>query len=114
MVLLASKMLLANTLSLEAQVSEEFVQILNVGQSHWITVSNVGCGPGRVKVFDSGGKYITHRNREETATILLTEENTITVEFMNVQHQFGVIDCGLFAIAFATEICDAIICVKHF
>ena len=88
---------LANTLSLEAQVSEEFVQILNVGESHWITVSNVGCGPGRVKVFDSGGKYFTHRNREEIATILLTEENTITVEFMNVQHQFGAIDCGLFA-----------------
>ena len=31
----------------------EFVQVLNVDNSHWITCSTVGCKPGEVNVFDS-------------------------------------------------------------
>ena len=31
----------------------EFVQIINVRNNHWCTVSNIGCGEGEVKVYDS-------------------------------------------------------------
>ena len=30
----------------------EFVQILNVSKSHWITVSNIGCKPGTVNIIN--------------------------------------------------------------
>jgi len=31
----------------------EFVQILNVSGCHWITVSNIGCQPGHINIYDS-------------------------------------------------------------
>ena len=58
---------LMHTLSMDVQRGE-FVQILNVSQTHWITISTVGCQAGFIKVYDSGGKYITYRNKEEIAS----------------------------------------------
>ncbi len=34
-------------------VTSEFIQILHVGNSHWVCVSSIGCDPGDVKLFDS-------------------------------------------------------------
>lgn len=61
-----------------------------------------------IKVYDSGGKYITHRNQEQIAALLFTQQNTITVQFMGVMWQYGASDCGLFAIANATALCNGI------
>ncbi len=43
---------LAEKNAMEPQ-SGEFVQILCVGQNHWITVSTIGCPQGLVRVYDS-------------------------------------------------------------
>jgi len=51
------------TLSMDVHKGE-FIQILNVGKVHWVTVSTIDCNPGVIKVYDSGGKYITYRNQE--------------------------------------------------
>ena len=32
---------------------DEFVQIINVRNSHWCTVSNIGCSEGVVNIYDS-------------------------------------------------------------
>ena len=34
-------------------MSSEFVQVLNISRSHWVTVSNIGCQSGCVKIYDS-------------------------------------------------------------
>ena len=87
------------TLSMDVQTGE-FVQILNMSQTHWINISTIGCRVSFIKVYDSGGKYITYRNKEEIASLLCTPEHTITVEFMNVQTQVGAQDFSLFAVAY--------------
>ena len=46
--------LLAENLSMEPQASE-FVQVLNVNNCHWLTVSNIGCTSSSIKVYDSLG-----------------------------------------------------------
>ena len=60
--------------------------------------------PGVVNVYDSASKYITQRNKEEIAALLHTSEDVITLQYKNVQHQYGGSDCGLFALAFATAL----------
>ena len=97
----------SRTLSMDIEPSE-FVQILNKSDSHWFTVSTIGCKPGVVNVYDSATKYTTHRNKEEIAALLHTTSDTITLQYMNVQHQYGGSDCGLFALAFATALCAGI------
>ena len=41
-------------LSIDIETAE-FVQVLNVADSHWILISTINCLPGFVKVYDSGG-----------------------------------------------------------
>ena len=43
---------LAQKYAMEPQ-TVEFVQVLNLGGSHWITVTSVGCPQSSVKVYDS-------------------------------------------------------------
>ena len=38
--------ILASQLAMEPQGGREFVQIVNIGNNHWITLSTVGCQPG--------------------------------------------------------------------
>jgi len=73
-----------------------------------VTVSTINCNPGVFKVYDSGGKYITYHNQEQIAALLFTQQNTITVQFMAVMRQYGASDCGFFAIANATALCNGI------
>ena len=94
----------AQNLSMDVEPNE-FVQILNKPDSHWFTISTIGCQPGVVNVFDSATKYTTKRNREEIAALLHTSEHSITQQYMSVQVQSGASDCGLFPLAFATALC---------
>ena len=84
------------------------MQVLNVSDNHWITISNIGCGPGIVNVFDSiPQSSVSSCTKEQIAAILFSEEHTISLHFKQVQVQRGHADCGLFAIAFATALCSA-------
>ena len=56
MELLVSKML--QTLSMDVQPSE-FVQVLNVANSHWVTISKIGCEAGTVNVYDSSCRKVS-------------------------------------------------------
>ena len=92
---------LGETLAFSVQRGE-FVQVLNTGGSHWITVSNIGCKPGTVSIYDSlPNVNIPSRTKEQIASLLCAQENTITLQLQHVQQQHGSADCGLFAIAFA-------------
>ena len=54
-------------------LDKQFAQILNKADSQWVTVSNNGCGPGEVNMFDSWVENSTYR---QIAFLLFTEENT--------------------------------------
>ena len=94
----------ANTHTFEVQ-GGEFVQILNLGGNHWITISTVGCMPAHVQVFDSMHMELTSSVKKTIADLLQTTREHILVEHMDIQFQSGGSDCGLFAIASATALC---------
>ena len=84
----------------------EFVQILNLRDNHWVTVSNIGCPPATIQVFDSMPNIdLPPRAKAQIVAIMCVKEANIFLEFVSVQEQYGHSDCGVFEIAFATSLC---------
>ena len=82
----------------------EFVQILNTGHGHWVTVSTIGVAHPTVCVYDSLYSSAGTRLEAQIASLIQTEEPEISLEFVDVTVQAGTYDCGLFAVAFATAL----------
>ena len=95
---------LAEKFAMQPQ-SGEFVQILNAGRSHWMTVSTIGCELGEINVHDSLHLKLSSTNKKVVSDLMMYKGNAITVNYIDVQWQSGGADCGLFAIAFATALC---------
>ena len=90
--------------SLSFAVTEPlFVQVLHVDTLHWVTV--IGVRSSLVKVYDSVFNTAGSSLALQTASILRTKSDNIVLEVERTQFQLGKVDCGLFAIAFATEFC---------
>ena len=71
-----------------------------------MTVSNIGCQSGCVKIYDSLPNCdVPTRTKEQIAALLFHQQNDITIEFPKMQVQRGSADGGLFALAFATTLC---------
>lgn len=86
--------------------TNKFVQILNVRTNHWITVSNVDCGPNTIKVYDSMcGLQYNDKFNCQVAALLDCTSDSITVVNASIKQQEGSYDCGLFSIACATSLC---------
>ncbi len=87
----------------------KFVQILHTRQSHWITISNIGCQENHVNVFDSMPYSATDtKTVNEICAILCSPARQIILNFPNIQKQKGGNDCGLFSIAYATTLCTGL------
>ena len=82
----------------------EFVQILNTGHGHWMTVSTIGVAHPTVCVYDSLYSSAGTRLEAQFASLIQTEKPEISLEFVDVTVQAGTYDCGLFAVAFATAL----------
>ena len=98
---------LSQTLEMVSPPDEEFVQILNVTNNHWIALSTVGCEASTIKVFDSSGmsrSKLPNHTLKVIARLMQCNERHFTIEFVDVQQQEGADDCGLFALAFITTI----------
>lgn len=79
-----------------------FVQILHAG-NHWLTVAGVDAS--LVKVYDTM-KYATTLDVQcQIAAIIQSSSKSITLQLEPTQEQSGDSDCGLFSIAYATEVC---------
>ena len=88
--------------SLSFAVTEPpFVQVLHVDGLHWVTV--IGVHTSLVKVCDS----VFNTAGTSLAAILNTESDNVVLEVERTQFQQGEVDCGLYAIAFATEFCSS-------
>ena len=84
----------------------EFVQILFTNTVHWVTVSNISCRRGEVNLFDSYSScgIVPDHVMKQVATILHEEGPDMTINIKPVQQQTNGLDCGVFAIAFATSL----------
>ena len=96
---------LVQKFAMEPQAGE-FVQIVNVSGNHWITISTIGCTAGSVQVYDSLHMKLTSVTKKLVADLMMTRDKAISVTYANVQWQSGGNDCGLFALAFATSLCE--------
>ena len=85
---------------------DKFVQIINIRNSHWCTVSNVGCGEGVVIVYDSLYPSVSKSTLKLIATIVFSPASKLVVRMMGFGKQCNGSDCGVLAIAFAYDICS--------
>lgn len=104
--------------------TDKFVQILHDGAAHWITVTNFGtCQRNHVRVFDSLYREGTYENNlmlesffrrlyridsnqsTRNDVIVLDSFGPIKCTIESVQIQSDRALCGLFAIAFAVDLC---------
>ena len=68
---------------------EQFVQIINV-KNHWIALSTVDCPKACIKIVDCNeGKELPKPTLKLTSALLQTQENHLSVEFIDVQMQEG-------------------------
>lgn len=87
---------------------EEFIQILHVAGNHWVCASNKLSADHTVEIFDS--LHIELKEDGETASlvscILATDRPSFDLDLVNVHRQRLYNDCGLFALAFAFDLCS--------
>ena len=87
----------------------KFVQILNIHGNHWITLINIDCAQGAIRVFDSMSNGTGLQNNDkfncQVASLFGSDTKNIKVINVNIKQQEGASDCGLFAIACATSLC---------
>lgn len=94
---------LGQTLTFSVQTGQ-FIQILNTGTSHWVTITCTSSKPPVIQVYDSLYSSASSVLQEQIAAIVFTDHPAINLEFMNVPLQSGASDCGLYAIAYATTL----------
>ena len=73
-----------------------------------VCVSNYNCSPHTVDVFDSIRVFSVNSSslKNQIAAILKTPASSFNINFIDVQTQMGLNDCGIFAIAFAVALCS--------
>nr|XP_047132815.1 uncharacterized protein LOC124805812 isoform X2 [Hydra vulgaris]XP_047132816.1 uncharacterized protein LOC124805812 isoform X2 [Hydra vulgaris] len=86
--------------------SGKFVQILHNGAMHWLTISNfLSTHLNSVDVFDSLYYDLSVSGKMQVGSIMMVKEPFLKLQFKDFQKQSGGVDCGLFAIAAATDLC---------
>lgn len=79
-----------------------FIQILNVNNEHWICVASQK--NNEVAVYNSVAGRIDRQTIQIIAGMLKCKDQEFSVKHLPVQQQTNGDDCGLFAIAFATDL----------
>ncbi len=84
-------------------VTSEFIQVIHTGNSHWVSLSSVGCQENEIKIYDSLYNNILSSEVEQQVDCMLGGV-PCKVTVASVQQQQKGFDCGIFAIAFATRL----------
>ncbi|XP_044179160.1 uncharacterized protein LOC122960771 [Acropora millepora] len=95
--------------SLVVPATSDFIQIINTG-SHWVCLSTISTkpSPGTVKIFDSMYHNANSTSIEHACRMLMYPGEKLTIVNEKVQRQVGGSDCGLFSLAYATDLCHGI------
>ena len=88
-------------------VVSEFVQVINTG-SQWVCLSTISSIRGTVKIYDSLFIRPSPIAIDHSCRLLMHTGNQVTFLNEKVQKQTNTNDCGLFALAFATDLCHGI------
>ena len=87
-------------------VQRSFIQIIHdQSRNQWLVISN-SSNAATVNVYDSLFHDLSPSSEQQIASIMNTQYNQLKVDFIDAQRQSGPDDCGLFAIAFATTLCN--------
>ena len=84
--------------------SGEFVQLLNVRNSHWIVVSNLGCDKDVVNVYDTMYPSIPSSTSDTIACLVFCHSATLTIKMVDVDKQSNSSDCGVLSLAIAYDL----------
>jgi hypothetical protein len=92
-------------------LKESNVYILHTpNNKHWVTITNINCHQkSHWMLFDSLNniKYLECLNKSfKKIAEAQNQTDKLEICLVNVQGQNGIYDCGLFAIAYAFEICN--------
>ena len=85
------------------RIAGPYIQIAHVNGNHWVTLE--GAHGSMVRVYDSKYQYISESTQKIISCMTMPDRNYIDVHIQNTQKQSGSSDCGLYAIAFAVELC---------
>ena len=75
----------------------EFIQIMNTGKHHWVTVSNITCNDEEIHVYDCASGCPTNCLLNQIASIVCTPKDITKLTYIDVQMQQACDDCGLHA-----------------
>jgi len=85
-----------------------FVQILNINDNHWITASNLFCGPNELCLYDSLNTIVNQQTKQKLSWLIRPKTPHFNIQKPAVQIQRSSSNCGLFALAFATVLGDGV------
>ena len=86
----------------------EFVQVLHDGGLHWVCISNIGCKEHEVNYYDSlSGSGVSWYLCKQIAAIC-HEDSELIINTKPVQKQNNSVDCGVYALAFATSLLNGV------
>ena len=101
---LQDTIVLAQKLSWNSRV-EDFIQIVNISNNHWVCVTNINCPPDTIDVYDSMYATPSKTLLLQVGVIVRCQQDTFTVRMIDMQRQNGGLDCALFATSVATSLC---------
>jgi hypothetical protein len=84
-----------------------WIQVILVNLNHWITASNLHGGGNTIQIYDSLFTATASKKTTKQLSVLsfmFAQEDSLHLEFANMQRQTGGSDCGLFALAVATSL----------
>ena len=106
--ILGQRLQFPNYNSLMAAAGFSYIQIIHCPViQHWLTIEI--SFDENVRIFDS--LYldeVSFEVKKQIASIIQTKHNEIIVKMEKVQQQKNNIDCGIYAIAFATDLCHGL------
>ena len=80
-----------------------YCQVLHTGSDHWVVVKAIS--DNEVHIYDSVFTEPTYHVLKQIAAICNTKSAQIKINLEKVQMQIHTNDCGVYAIAFLTDIC---------
>ena len=87
-------------------VNSQFVQILHNGELHWVVASDIHSSKSAsVELYDSLYTTVSMPIKMQISAVMMVQQKRLEISVQNFQRQKGGVDCGVFAIAAATDLC---------
>ena len=100
-----STLLHDNPLNLTEDAVKNKIQTIHCKSRHrWIIAYTMQCALGQVKVYDSVFTYCDKETEKVLSNLFQWNDQKLVITFSRCCKQKGLVDCGLYAIAYSTAI----------